>query len=205
MILTCDKCTTKYFVDQGALLPAGKNVKCVKCGYIWYQDASSDQAPPKNIKLDPIPHGSSLPVIVEMRNSIWLKLLPAFFACMILVTSVCIFRDEIINRMPITSRLYDLIGISTIDNVKLENISLIKNKDFLNVSGLIVNHAPTKRKVPDILISISDLDGKKLTSGRIDSSELYLNPEEKYPLHKRIFNLPDNAHYVTIDIADLLR
>lgn len=204
MILACEKCTTRYMVNENSLLPDGKNVKCVKCGYIWFQKLVTKQyTPEKPIKIQPIPEGSSLPVIIEANVSIWLKILPIFFACMILVTSVTLFRDNIIKTIPSSYVIYDILNMPATDNFKLDNFSVIKNKDFININGFIVNSSNQKRKVPAILITISDENGKKLTSSLIKSPQHYLELSEKYPINKRLFNLPKNSYYITIDIDDL--
>ena len=51
MILTCPQCATRYQADAAKFPPSGRNVRCAKCGHVWYQeapprepDASSDLA-----------------------------------------------------------------------------------------------------------------------------------------------------------------
>lgn len=204
MILICDKCSTKYFVDESSIAPAGKNVKCIKCGYIWFQDLPTQQhIKPTNIELEPIPQGSSLPVIIETKNSIWLKILPVFFACMIIVTATGIYRDPIIKKFPFISGFYNYIGMPSTNNLKLEDISLVKGKDYLNINGFLASASPHERKIPNIAITISDIEGKKLLTTEIEPSGNYINIGEKLPIHKRIFNLPPNAYHIKFDITDL--
>jgi predicted Zn finger-like uncharacterized protein len=38
MILTCPQCTTRYQADAAKFQPAGRNVRCAKCGHLWHQD-----------------------------------------------------------------------------------------------------------------------------------------------------------------------
>jgi predicted Zn finger-like uncharacterized protein len=37
MILTCPACGTRYQVDEANFPPAGRQVRCAKCGHGWYQ------------------------------------------------------------------------------------------------------------------------------------------------------------------------
>src|SRR5512135_1482906 len=37
MILTCPQCATRYQVDADKFPPAGRNVRCAKCGHVWHQ------------------------------------------------------------------------------------------------------------------------------------------------------------------------
>jgi predicted Zn finger-like uncharacterized protein len=38
MILTCPACDTKYVVKDGAIPPAGRQVRCASCKHSWHQD-----------------------------------------------------------------------------------------------------------------------------------------------------------------------
>ena len=49
MILTCPACTTKYVVKDGAIPPAGRQVRCASCKHSWHQDPeASDSAATQN-------------------------------------------------------------------------------------------------------------------------------------------------------------
>jgi predicted Zn finger-like uncharacterized protein len=37
MILTCPSCGTRYAIDASKFPPAGRNVRCAKCGHSWHQ------------------------------------------------------------------------------------------------------------------------------------------------------------------------
>jgi predicted Zn finger-like uncharacterized protein len=37
MILTCPQCATRYQADDSKFLPAGRSVKCARCGKVWHQ------------------------------------------------------------------------------------------------------------------------------------------------------------------------
>ena len=39
MILTCPQCVTRYQTDAAKFQPSGRNVRCAKCGHVWFQDA----------------------------------------------------------------------------------------------------------------------------------------------------------------------
>ena len=45
MILTCPACSTKYVVKDGAIPPAGRQVRCASCKHSWHQDPESGAAP----------------------------------------------------------------------------------------------------------------------------------------------------------------
>lgn len=41
MILTCPACQTKYVVKDGAIPPAGRQVRCASCKHSWHQNAEA--------------------------------------------------------------------------------------------------------------------------------------------------------------------
>lgn len=197
MILTCDKCSTKYFIEDEFIQPLGKNVKCIKCGYIWFQDVPNNQP---TIKTEPIPEGSSLPVIIETEESIWLKIMPIFFLVLIVITSLGIFQDRIKQKLPFTGKIYSYLGKSVSTNIQLESIEIVRGDDYLNINGYLLNTSPEQKKKPNITIIISDLNGDKLLGSSIAGSDEIIASEERSAIHKRIFNLPNNAHFVVLRV-----
>ena len=51
MILTCPKCATRYFVDDGQLASGPREVECDQCGAIW--TASAEASPQPAAEPDP--------------------------------------------------------------------------------------------------------------------------------------------------------
>jgi predicted Zn finger-like uncharacterized protein len=45
MILTCPSCSTRYTVDEAKFPPAGRTVRCAKCGHSWHQPGPEPEAP----------------------------------------------------------------------------------------------------------------------------------------------------------------
>ena len=43
MILTCPNCATRYEADAAKFLPAGRKVRCAKCGHTWHQPAPAPE------------------------------------------------------------------------------------------------------------------------------------------------------------------
>jgi predicted Zn finger-like uncharacterized protein len=44
MILTCPACSTRYQVDEAKFPPAGRSVRCAKCGHVWHQPGPGGEA-----------------------------------------------------------------------------------------------------------------------------------------------------------------
>lgn len=45
MILTCPACGTSYVVKDGAIPPAGRQVRCASCKHSWHQDGEESLSP----------------------------------------------------------------------------------------------------------------------------------------------------------------
>ncbi|MCU0984907.1 MAG: zinc-ribbon domain-containing protein [Acetobacteraceae bacterium] len=48
MLIECPRCAARYAVADGLIGPAGKSVRCAKCGNVWLarrQDQPADEAP----------------------------------------------------------------------------------------------------------------------------------------------------------------
>src|ERR1700687_5839812 len=44
MILTCPSCRTRYQADSAHFVTPGRNVRCAKCGHVWFQAAPTPDA-----------------------------------------------------------------------------------------------------------------------------------------------------------------
>jgi predicted Zn finger-like uncharacterized protein len=55
MIVTCSGCATRYLVDPAKLEPAGRRVRCARCGHEWWQSLEGvPPVPPDVIRPDKI-------------------------------------------------------------------------------------------------------------------------------------------------------
>src|SRR6185436_1244192 len=43
MILTCPSCRTRYQADGARFVPPGRNVRCAKCGQVWFQPPAEQE------------------------------------------------------------------------------------------------------------------------------------------------------------------
>ncbi|HEY4344343.1 MAG TPA: DUF3426 domain-containing protein [Parvibaculum sp.] len=48
MIITCPSCSARYPVDAASFAPAGRKVRCAKCGHTWHQAPPTDLPRPGN-------------------------------------------------------------------------------------------------------------------------------------------------------------
>jgi predicted Zn finger-like uncharacterized protein len=55
MILTCPICLTRYQADAANFPPAGRDVRCARCGNVWHQPGPEPEAVPQPVIAAPEP------------------------------------------------------------------------------------------------------------------------------------------------------
>jgi predicted Zn finger-like uncharacterized protein len=72
MILTCPSCRTRYQADSARFAAPGRNVRCAKCGHVWFQAAPTPEAElePEPIMTPAAPaHGPSVAPVAQASAS----------------------------------------------------------------------------------------------------------------------------------------
>jgi predicted Zn finger-like uncharacterized protein len=200
MIIECKKCHTKYNISSNKLGSFGKNVKCTRCNYVWFQQ--NDGKIEKPLIPDAIPNNSSLPVVIEHQAPLWLKSLPLMFFCLILLSYVFFFQETVIKIFPSSNKLYDTAGIPDANEINLEDISLTFKDNYVDINGFVKNKSNDKRLMPKILISTTDDNGKTTLTSIVEFHNRFLKPHEISAFHKRITNIPEHSHYLVVSIAN---
>src|SRR5262245_41799312 len=74
MILTCPSCSTRYQADSALFVPPGRNVRCAKCGHVWFQTAPESEPepeaaiPPPPEPVPAMPPPAAAPTLAEVAN-----------------------------------------------------------------------------------------------------------------------------------------
>ncbi len=66
MILTCPQCQTRYQTDAAQFSPAGRKVRCAKCGTVWHQSPPEPEPEPVPV---PIPARAAAATVAAAPNT----------------------------------------------------------------------------------------------------------------------------------------
>ena len=203
MIVTCERCSTKYHIADEAIGLNGRNVKCTKCSYIWFQDYRKvNNKSAKKKKVQPKIHNTALPVVIEYLIPKWLQLIPAFFMTLVIITGLFVFQEPLANNISYLSTFYNKIGVPVTKDMILNGVEIKeKENNTLDINGFVINKSEQYRRVPTILINLVD-NNNQMSTRVIPVSSSYLQKDEKHPFYKRINDLPQNTKLVSITIAD---
>lgn len=142
MILTCPNCATRYQADASKFQPAGRNVRCAKCGHVWHQDApppepdpipevTAEPEPPQPVPIErPQPQAfvpspaiaretAPAPVAAKPKRPAGsgLALVAGWAGLAVLVLAVgwaaLSFREQIATVWPQSASLYSAVGMKT--------------------------------------------------------------------------------------------
>lgn len=201
MIISCEKCSTKYKMSL-ASIGSGRKVRCTKCFHVWTQYQPKD-VQKKKLVAKKVSLARSLPVVIEYVVPGWFKVLPVAFVLLILVTSVFFFHEDIASRYKPMRSLYEKVGMVSGDGIEIQKIELSrKEDDSLDINGFVLNKSKYSRKVPNVIVRVIDSTNKKVMSFVIKLPKSDLATGVKYPFFKNITNIPKDAKLVTLELED---
>lgn len=212
MILVCEKCQTRYLVKPNSLSVKGRTVKCAKCGHSWFQMPEGvsppdvQQEPPERVA--PIPKGSALPV-VQMKAGApgWMKIAAAAAFLFVIGSVPFFFYQDVLQKFPISEKVYGKLGIFTTKGVGLEAVALQeivddKGAEARLLRGKLVNTTQQARTLPHLRIKVLDKENGVLQTFTLQSSGEVLKPGEVFDFSNKIPELPKEALAVTLDIGN---
>lgn len=175
MILTCPACATRYLVDPALLGPAGRAVRCAKCGHSWMQTPPADM--PRRVDV-PIPPkmestGShAVPArIGEKRpsNWPWWTLLAAAILLFV-VTAAYLAREYEIDSFQRLAEVADQLlsgspppgeGLE-FSNIRFERRE-VDGTNLIVIEGQLFNATPETKPIPTLKATLQDERGRWLS------------------------------------------
>lgn len=191
MIITCPSCSTRFQIGDAALGPAGRRVRCAKCGESWWQD------PPPEVAAEPSPGADAFappsipdePVTPPERDQPvdWPEIRsdPPFWqlsdrgvvvgwaALGILISAIAIGgwfgRHAVVAHWPGSERMYSALGFPALGPVRAFDMretraSWEEEGKVLLVEGRLANLTEDDRPFPEIRIVLRDAEGNDLAA-----------------------------------------
>jgi predicted Zn finger-like uncharacterized protein len=230
MILTCPECTTRYQTDA-AFPPAGRKVRCAKCGHVWHQEGPQPEPEPE-IEIAPPPRATPAPELVtrgayvapaavapvveappQKKSAIWerLGLVAGWLglAAVILVIggAALSYRQTIATLWPQSASLYSGLGL----NVNARGIAFsgvtrrYETEDgqiVLAIAGSIVNVSGRELPVPPIRVTLTDGGKRELYHWNFTPDVATLRAGQSASFLTRMSNPPDGARHMEMRFAD---
>lgn len=188
MIITCPSCSTRFQIADNALGPAGRKVRCAKCGENWWQDPAPIEAEAPLPAPEPADSPPEVPAIPERPREIrtpgvqwpeirsepppwqlsdrgirngWI-LLGVFLLA--LVTGVLTAQGTLTGVWPESRRLYAALGmepdaVAPVFDMRETRARWEENGTVLLIEGRLVNLTEADQPYPEVRLVLRDASG----------------------------------------------
>ena len=229
-VLVCKECSVRYCVEREAIGITGRKVKCINCGYIWYQDPIVDDAreleqlkkyveqvseadTAERFKSKISQENVRLPNIINTNNnnsntlniSFLAKIFSPTMIMLIIISSFVLYPQYFYSYIP---SIYEKVGLYNTEDLSLANIkvkSRTRNNriDVVMVGNIINNSADTK-PIPQFKAVAYNKDNTKLITLYSKKSEEFLEVGAAKEINRRLPQLPNSSKTLIIDIGNPL-
>jgi len=140
MILTCEKCATRYMADAASFQPDGRTVRCAACGHSWFQEPQRDKAMRLEKKAAPSPEITALDdVRARAQARERARLTPAKAAgwaafvgvAAALFAGLYAWRADVVALWPKAATAYALVG----ERINTRGLAIVVSGHRIGVEG----------------------------------------------------------------------
>lgn len=220
MIITCPSCSTRYLLPPAALAPAGREVRCARCGHAWFQAPPADM--PRTVDLtEPVrAHGAAglaadldrprnLPVAAAQprRRSGALGWIVFVLVLGGALGAAAVYRDQIVEAWPPSAKLFELAGLSVAEygltlSDPVSERSTEAGAEIVSVTGIVRSTLESERPVPPIWISLLDDSGRVLRREMTTAEPTVLPPGGEARYRVRFAAPPTEATRVAVTFGE---
>lgn len=208
MILTCEKCHTRYLLPAG-MLGDGRTVRCTSCSHEWFQVPKEEsfadvfeQVKPQQDSVNNITHDEEFILLAEdvipqetEKSAKWAPgmttgVVAAVFLAVILLTAILMFRGPVLKIWPDGLAFYNALGL--IDPVPgeglvFENLQATtsynkEGEEILRITGEVKNILNHAVMVPGLRFSLRDEQGKEIQTWSYPSPKADIPAQKSIPL-----------------------
>ncbi len=232
MILTCPACTTRYQVETERFAPPGRQVRCAKCGHVWFQSSQEPEIVPEQ-EAEPVvvmsqepeaamgsddlpavhsyaaPTRDDYPVVPKRRFAAgralgWLVLLLLIGS---FIVALLQFRLAIATMWPQAATFYSAIHMPV--NVRglafsdvVYQMSTEDGQPVLTVSGRLANITKHDLPLPMLRVDLNDDQKRSLYHWTFDSGASTLAAGGSLSFVTRLSNPPVETRNLLLRFAD---
>ncbi len=227
MILTCPACGTRYQADEANFPPAGRKVRCAKCGHVWHQQGLEPQPEPDVAAIAPGPAPEPEPVFSRARAFApkavpeaprepiaWGPLLGVAAGWVALIAAVLVigyaavrYRQEIAMIWPQSAGVYSSLGLKVNNRgIDFAHVDYHRESEdgqvVLAVTGTIVNEADRELPVPQsVRVTLSDPSNHELYHWNFTPTVQTLKPGQSATFLTRLSSPPPAASHLEVRFA----
>jgi len=226
MILTCPACDTRYQADEANFPPAGRKVRCAKCGHVWHQQGSAPAPEPDVAALapeapEPEPSLSRTRAFAPRtlsepeREPLALGAMAAVAAGWIALIAVVLvigyaavkYRQEIAMIWPQSAGVYSSLGLKVNSHgIDFAHVDYHRESEdgqvVLAVTGTIVNDGDRELPVPQsVRVTLSDANNHELYHWNFTPNVQTLKPGQSAAFLTRLSSPPAAASHLEVRFA----
>ena len=230
MILTCPECATRYQANDAAFLPAGRRVRCAKCGHSWHQEPPltepevgveeiapleepiGELQPMRASFSQPQPEPAGEPPVPQKIKSMgWLVVAGGWLGLLVVVLAIgwaaVSYREQVQTLWPQSATLYSVLGLPVnVSGLAFTDVSYRREKEdkqtVLAVSGKLANISSRELAVPAIAVILKGDDGRELYRWNFTPDVATLKAGQSVKFLTRLSSPPAGAHHLELKFAD---
>jgi predicted Zn finger-like uncharacterized protein len=228
MILTCPSCHTRYTVEEAKFPPAGRTVRCAKCGHSWHQSAPEPEpqpvpapapvspAEPAGFAAGPAtrayaptaqvtperPRGQGLQTAAVVAG--WAGLIAVV---LLIGYSAVRYRQDIAAIWPQSAAIYSGVGLKVnAGGIDFRDVAYKRESEdgqpVLVVTGQIVNLASRALPIPQtVRVTLNDADNRELYHWSFKPAAPTLKAGGTLAFRTRLSSPPAAARFAVVTFA----
>lgn len=233
MIVSCEKCNTKFKISQSEsanIKNSGRILKCGNCHHMWMVSKSinpfslsfSTHSPTDKPLIEQLKkqNNTAFPLINTIPDDpiydyfrlshipIMLKVLCYTIIFFFIFSVSIVHKDFLISYIKPVKPILSILGLHDTKGLEFEKVKIIKSsfqKDKpLIISGYVINNSNNTLLVPDIRLQFISEDQEILKTIIHDLPVKLLLSGEKGKLSNRIDDYPEDTDTIIMDIGSYL-
>lgn len=223
MILTCPSCSARFVVNDDALRPSGRNVKCGRCAHVWSappppaeEPIALDEPvaePPVVERRERRPPRANLPALPQKRRGRGGRVVLILIVLLALAAAGLWFgREPLVGAWPAAAKIYAAVGLAAEDaplpgaGLRIEQPRARQEEEngtpYLVIDGEVVNEVDETRPVPEMVLVLLDGQQNVVQEWPFTTDVVELRAGERVAFSTRLANPSKEATDLRIEFTN---